>query len=111
VLEAAEREAKRLKDGYISVEHLVIDLAEEGTLSASARILASHNVTRGSSPTALTKVRGTSGSPPLPRRAPTRRWRSTAATWSPKAWPSASCAATSQKACATRQYSLSTWTH
>jgi len=28
VLEAAEREAKRLKDEYVSVEHLVIALAE-----------------------------------------------------------------------------------
>ena len=38
VLEAAEREAKRLKDEYVSVEHLVIALAEEGSSSASGRI-------------------------------------------------------------------------
>ncbi|MFL6081803.1 MAG: ATP-dependent chaperone ClpB [Mycobacterium sp.] len=58
LLEAAEREAKRLRDEYVSVEHLVIALAEEGSASAAGRILASHNVTRDSFLTALTKVRG-----------------------------------------------------
>jgi ATP-dependent Clp protease ATP-binding subunit ClpB len=58
VLEAAERETKRLKDDYISVEHLVIALAEESTSTAAGRILSSHNVTRDSFLTALTKVRG-----------------------------------------------------
>ncbi|CAM3290517.1 ATP-dependent chaperone ClpB [Mycobacterium intermedium] len=58
VLDAAEREAKRLKDEYVSVEHLLIALAEEGSASAAGRILASHNVTRDSFLTALTKVRG-----------------------------------------------------
>lgn len=58
VLEAAEREAKRLKDEYVSVEHLVMALAEEGTSTAAGRILASHNVTRDSFLSALTKVRG-----------------------------------------------------
>jgi ATP-dependent Clp protease ATP-binding subunit ClpB len=58
VLEAAEREAKRLKDEYISVEHLVIALAEEGSSTAAGRILASHNVTRDAFLTALTNVRG-----------------------------------------------------
>jgi ATP-dependent Clp protease ATP-binding subunit ClpB len=67
LLEAAEREAKRLKDDYVSVEHLVIVLAEEGSASAAGRILASHGVTRESFLGALTKVRGnqrvTSASP------------------------------------------------
>ena len=67
LLEAAEREAKRLKDEYVSVEHLVIALAEEGSASAAGRILASHGVTRESFLGALTKVRGnqrvTSASP------------------------------------------------
>jgi ATP-dependent Clp protease ATP-binding subunit ClpB len=58
VLEAAEREAKRLKDEYVSVEHLVIVLAEEGTSTAAGRILANHGVTRDSFLSALTKVRG-----------------------------------------------------
>ncbi|OBF57137.1 ATP-dependent chaperone ClpB [Mycobacterium sp. 852002-50816_SCH5313054-b] len=67
LLEAAEREAKRLKDEYVSVEHLVIALAEEGSASAAGRILASHGITRESFLAALTKVRGnqrvTSASP------------------------------------------------
>jgi ATP-dependent Clp protease ATP-binding subunit ClpB len=58
VLEAAEREAKRLKDEYVSVEHLVIALAEEATSTATGRILANHGVTRDSFLSALTKVRG-----------------------------------------------------
>ncbi|AQA03183.1 ATP-dependent chaperone ClpB [Mycobacterium sp. MS1601] len=58
LLDAAEREAKRLKDEYVSVEHLVIALTEEGTASAAGKILASHQVTRDSFLAALTKVRG-----------------------------------------------------
>ncbi|MEW5810866.1 MAG: ATP-dependent chaperone ClpB [Actinomycetota bacterium] len=58
VLDAAEREAKRLKDDYVSVEHLVMALAEEGTSTAAGRILATHNVTRDSFLSALTRVRG-----------------------------------------------------
>jgi ATP-dependent Clp protease ATP-binding subunit ClpB len=58
LLDAAEREAKRLKDEYVSVEHLVIALAEEGPATAAGRILASHSVTRDSFLTVLAKVRG-----------------------------------------------------
>ena len=58
ILDAAEREAKRLKDEYVSVEHLLIALAEEGTSTAAGRVLANHGVTRDSFLTALAKVRG-----------------------------------------------------
>jgi ATP-dependent Clp protease ATP-binding subunit ClpB len=58
VLDAAAREAKRLKDEYVSVEHLVIALAEEGKSTAAGRILASHGVTRDAFLTALTSIRG-----------------------------------------------------
>ncbi|GAB3146711.1 ATP-dependent chaperone ClpB [Amycolatopsis stemonae] len=58
LLDAAEREARRLKDEYVSVEHLVLALAEEGTKSAAGRILRDHGVTRDAFLTALTKVRG-----------------------------------------------------
>jgi ATP-dependent Clp protease ATP-binding subunit ClpB len=58
LLDAAEREARRLKDEYVSVEHLVLALAEEGTKSAAGRILHDHGVTREGFLTALTKVRG-----------------------------------------------------
>src|SRR3981081_464175 len=58
VLEAAEREAKRLKDSYVSVEHLVLALAEEGTSSAAGKLLAKHGITRESFLASLTKIRG-----------------------------------------------------
>src|SRR3981189_565917 len=58
VLEAAEREAKRLKDSYVSVEHLVLALAEEGTSSAAGKRLAEHGITRESFLASLTKIRG-----------------------------------------------------
>ncbi|MBF6302620.1 ATP-dependent chaperone ClpB [Nocardia amamiensis] len=58
LLDAAEREAKRLKDSYVSVEHLVMALSEEGSATAAGRVLASHGVTRESFLTALTTVRG-----------------------------------------------------
>ena len=58
ILDAAEREAKRLKDEYVSVEHLLIALAEGGTSSAAGRVLANHGVTRESFLAALTSVRG-----------------------------------------------------
>ncbi|MEU1956091.1 ATP-dependent chaperone ClpB [Nocardia rhamnosiphila] len=58
LLDAAERESKRLKDSYVSVEHLVIALSEEGSASAAGRVLASHGITRESFLTALTAVRG-----------------------------------------------------
>jgi ATP-dependent Clp protease ATP-binding subunit ClpB len=67
VLEAAENEARRLKDEYVSVEHLVIALLDEGSGSAAGRVLAQHGVTRDAFLTALTTVRGaqrvTSASP------------------------------------------------
>ena len=39
LLDTAEREAKRLKDEYVSVEHLVIALLEEGSETAAGRLL------------------------------------------------------------------------
>jgi ATP-dependent Clp protease ATP-binding subunit ClpB len=58
LLEAASREAKRLKDSYVSVEHLVLALIDEGSATAAGRILASNGVTRDSFLAALRKVRG-----------------------------------------------------
>ncbi|HYL06103.1 MAG TPA: ATP-dependent chaperone ClpB [Thermoanaerobaculia bacterium] len=63
----AEDEAKRLRDEYVSVEHLLLALIEEGPGSPAGRVLARHNVTRDAFLAALTAVRGnqrvTSASP------------------------------------------------
>jgi ATP-dependent Clp protease ATP-binding subunit ClpB len=67
LLEVAEREAGRLKDEYVSVEHLVLALLEEGQTTPAGRLLRDHRVTRESFLQALTEVRGhqrvTSASP------------------------------------------------
>ncbi len=57
VLDAAEREAKRLKDEYVSVEHLLLALADEGATPA-ARRLTEFGVTREAFLSALTQIRG-----------------------------------------------------
>src|SRR5499425_2212719 len=46
LLDAAEQESKRLKDDYVSVEHLIIALLAEGQQSAAGRLLASAGLTR-----------------------------------------------------------------
>jgi ATP-dependent Clp protease ATP-binding subunit ClpB len=58
LLDAAEREARRLKDEYVSVEHLVVALLEEGPETASGRLLRAHGITRGRFLQELTAVRG-----------------------------------------------------
>ncbi|MCW2900088.1 MAG: ATPase domain protein [Streptosporangiaceae bacterium] len=58
VLEAAEREAKRLKDDYVSVEHLLIALLEEGSQTPAGRLLHQHGLTRDKFLQVLTQVRG-----------------------------------------------------
>ncbi|MFD7244374.1 ATP-dependent chaperone ClpB [Streptomyces massasporeus] len=58
LLDAAEREAKRLKDEYVSVEHLLLALAEEGSSTAAGRLLKEHGITRDSFLSVLTQIRG-----------------------------------------------------
>ncbi|EXU69628.1 hypothetical protein Z951_02625 [Streptomyces sp. PRh5] len=58
LLDTAEREAKRLKDEYVSVEHLVLALAEEGSGTVAGRVLKEHGVTKEAFLGALTQVRG-----------------------------------------------------
>jgi ATP-dependent Clp protease ATP-binding subunit ClpB len=58
LLEAADLEAKRLKDEYISVEHLVIALLEEGRSSAASRLLHEQGLSRDTFLKALTDIRG-----------------------------------------------------
>ena len=58
LLDAAESEAKRLKDEYVSVEHLVIAFLNEGTDTAAGRLLRDQGLTRDRFLQALTAVRG-----------------------------------------------------
>ena len=58
LLDAADREAQRLKDSYVSVEHLLLALADEGSATAAGRVLKQHGVTRESFLSALTGIRG-----------------------------------------------------
>ncbi len=57
-LDAAEREAERLNDDYVSVEHLLLALLEGAGSSATGRLLAEHGVTRDRVLEVLTEVRG-----------------------------------------------------
>ncbi|MCM2390533.1 ATP-dependent chaperone ClpB [Streptomyces albipurpureus] len=58
VLDTAEQEAKRLKDEYVSTEHLVLALLDEGPSTAAGRRLAEQHVTKDGFLAALTEVRG-----------------------------------------------------
>jgi ATP-dependent Clp protease ATP-binding subunit ClpB len=58
LLDTAEQEAQRLKDDYVSVEHLVIALLGEGAGTAAGRLLKEAGVTRDQFLGALTAIRG-----------------------------------------------------
>ncbi|WP_355632579.1 AAA family ATPase, partial [Streptosporangium sp. NPDC006013] len=58
LLDAAKREADRLKDDYVSVEHLLIALLEEGSSSSAGRLLHDQGLTRDGFLKALTSIRG-----------------------------------------------------
>jgi len=58
LLVRAQDEAKKLKDDYVSVEHLVLAMFNEGKDTEIARIFRSLTVTRGAFLTAMQDVRG-----------------------------------------------------
>ncbi|HWF25091.1 MAG TPA: ATP-dependent chaperone ClpB [Solirubrobacteraceae bacterium] len=58
VLDDAEKEAQRLKDEYVSVEHILLAMIASGTRTAVGRILREHGVTRERFLEVLTSVRG-----------------------------------------------------
>ncbi len=58
LLVKAEEEAKRLKDEYVSVEHLLLAFAEEGSGTAAGRLFQQFNIGRDRLLQALTAVRG-----------------------------------------------------
>ena len=82
VTNAAEAEAQRLKDDYVSTEHLLLALAgESGRNAPSARILQQAGADEGRHPPgADVGPRHRSASPRRIPRAPTSRSRNTAAT-------------------------------
>ena len=57
-LVAAEDEAKRLKDEYVSVEHLMLTLISERTGGGAAKLLAQQGIARDAFLAALAAVRG-----------------------------------------------------
>jgi len=58
VLNTAEQEADRLKDEYVSVEHLLLAMVESGAGTGAGRLLAEHGVTRDRFLEMLSEVRG-----------------------------------------------------
>ncbi len=58
LLDQADAEAKRLKDEYVSVEHLVLALVEEGSTTGAGRVLSRAGLTRDTFLSALTELRG-----------------------------------------------------
>jgi len=58
LLDAAQQEADRLKDDYVSVEHLLMALLSEGPGAAAARLLQQEGVTKDAFLQALTQIRG-----------------------------------------------------
>ncbi|HWF35086.1 MAG TPA: ATP-dependent chaperone ClpB [Solirubrobacteraceae bacterium] len=58
ILDKAEDEAKRLKDEYVSVEHILLAIIASGPQTAVGRILRDHGVTRERFLEILTQVRG-----------------------------------------------------
>ena len=65
-----------MDDSYVSTEHLLVGLAAEG--SAVAQLLARHGATPEALREAFQSVRGSARVPVPIRRAPIRRWPSTA---------------------------------
>jgi ATP-dependent Clp protease ATP-binding subunit ClpB len=58
LLDTAEQEAGRLKDEYVSVEHLIMALLAEGPATEAGRLLQADGVTRDAFLQALTTIRG-----------------------------------------------------
>ena len=71
VLERAQREAERLRDEYVSAEHLLVAIAQDRD-GAAGRVLAANGVTAEGIYKALVDVRGSSASPTRTPRTSTR---------------------------------------
>jgi len=58
IIDLAQREAERLKDEYVSTEHLLIAAADEQDSGAASRILRSYRITKDRIYQALASIRG-----------------------------------------------------
>jgi ATP-dependent Clp protease ATP-binding subunit ClpB len=58
VLDSAAKEAERLKDEYISVEHVLLAIIDTGTQTAAGRLLREHGITHEGLLQTLTALRG-----------------------------------------------------
>jgi ATP-dependent Clp protease ATP-binding subunit ClpB len=58
VLDSAQKEAERMKDEYVSTEHLLIAIAEEPGKGGAGEMLRKHGVTRDSIYGVLASIRG-----------------------------------------------------
>jgi len=58
LLDEADKEARRLSDEYVSVEHLLVAMVAEAERSPAGRVLARHGITRDAFLGQLTAVRG-----------------------------------------------------
>ncbi|MGC9195636.1 MAG: ATP-dependent chaperone ClpB [Syntrophobacteraceae bacterium] len=58
LLTEAQEQAKRLRDEYVSVEHILLAFIQEGTSTPAAQILHQFGVTRDSLLNTLTSIRG-----------------------------------------------------
>ncbi|MCW3015742.1 MAG: protein disaggregation chaperone [Solirubrobacterales bacterium] len=58
VLDEADQEARRLKDEYVSVEHVLIGILSSGAKTIAGQLLTEHGLTRDNFLTVLTEVRG-----------------------------------------------------
>jgi ATP-dependent Clp protease ATP-binding subunit ClpB len=58
VTDAAEQEAERLKDEYVSTEHLLLAIAAEGGRGAASRLLAQRRIDKDAILQVLTTIRG-----------------------------------------------------
>lgn len=54
----ASREAERMRDEYVSVEHLALAFSDEGTSTAAGKIFKTFGLTRDKILAALTRIRG-----------------------------------------------------
>ena len=108
LLDTAEREAHRLKDEYVSVEHLLVALLEEGSETAAGRRLREQGLDPGPVPSGPHRACGaTSGSLRRSRRSPTKRSRSTAAIWWPTPGPAGSTPSSAATARSAASYRFS----